>query len=160
MKKGWIATSLLLVMVLSGYWQGCGDKGGDGNSDCAEFNPPAKTKNYGQTCGSFTYGTCPTKFDDCAQGACTSTSNGSVCTKACNANADCPSGLPFCAANNSGTKVCTAGCTSHTYCDGTLCCSYYPDPSDPTQCKQGSCSAPQFDLFSGNATLLIQPNEK
>ncbi len=134
MKKVWIVMSLFALL----FFSGCPNSP-DENSDCAEFNPPAKTQYYGDSCGSFTYGTCPTVFDDCAQGACMSTSNGSVCTSTCNTNADCPGGLPYCAPNNSGTKVCTTGCTSHTYCDGTSCCSYYQDPNNPTQCIQGSC---------------------
>ena len=128
---------LLALALFSLSWQGCGESG---NSDCAEFRPPAKTGSYGQACGAFKYGTCPTVFDDCAQGACLGTSNGGYCTKTCTTNADCPGGIPYCVDNNSGTKVCTSSCVSHTYCDGTLCCSYGPDPANPTQCKQLSCS--------------------
>ncbi|MDA8101305.1 MAG: hypothetical protein M0042_16920 [Nitrospiraceae bacterium] len=129
--------SLFLVFCATSFLS-CGS-GSSGNSDCAEFKPPAKTGLYGESCATFYYGTCPTGFDDCSQGTCQGTANGSICTKTCSANADCSSGY-YCVANNSGTKVCTKGCASHTYCDGTTCCSYQQDPANPTTCKQTSCT--------------------
>jgi hypothetical protein len=125
-----VTTILFASLVLTN----CGSDSDSGNSDCAEFNPPAKTHLYGQSCGSYHYGTCPTTFDDCSEGSCQSTKNGSVCTKSCSVNADCPSRL-YCS-----SSVCTPAATCTTFCDGTLCCSYYQDPNDPTSCKQGSCN--------------------
>ncbi len=154
MRKMGMILGLLAAAFFSGYWQGCA--GDSANSDCEEFNPPAKTEYYGQSCGAFYYGTCPTRFDDCAQGTCEGTANGSVCTKTCSTNSDCPGGLSYCVANNSGAKVCTASCVSHTFCDGTLCCSYGPDPNNPTQCRQLSC-APALDSLFVNQPLLSEP---
>ncbi len=158
MRKVWIIVSLLALVFVSGSWIGCSPDSSE-NSDCQEFNPPAKTQYYGQDCGSFMYGTCPNVWDDCAQGAClsTSSSSGSVCTKTCSTNADCQSGIPNCVANYSGTKVCTPSCTSHTYCDGYMCCSYYPDPANPTVCKQGTCYAQPLGSIVGSVPLMSLP---
>lgn len=104
-------------------------------SDCDEFNPPAKTETYGSRCGVFSYGSCPKKFDDCKQGTCQASTSGFVCTASCTSDSQCPGSLPYCLSG-----VCTAACKSHTFCDGTTCCSYVPDPNNPTRCKQASCS--------------------
>jgi hypothetical protein len=116
----------------------CGDSG---KSDCEEANPPAKTKQLGESCLAFTYGTCPTVFDDCADGSCLETKNGKICTRTCATYADCPSGLLYCPINiPASARVCTPGATCETVCDGATCCSYSRDPNDPTSCLQGSCT--------------------
>ena len=127
-----LMTMLCSAVVLTS----CGEDDEE-NSDCAEFNPPAKTEQYGQSCSSLTYGTCPTVFDDCAEGECKSTKNGSICTKSCASTADCPSRL-YCSGS-----LCTKAASCSTFCDGTLCCNYSQDPNDPTECVMGTCYGSQ-----------------
>jgi len=57
-----IASFVLIGMTLlfsSLVLTNCGSDSDSGNADCAEFNPPQKRNYYGESCGSYHYGTCP-----------------------------------------------------------------------------------------------------
>jgi hypothetical protein len=136
MKRGRLVVLALSAPFLAFVLLTCSG-GSDSSNDCAEFNPPAKNKLIGQSCVTLTYGTCPTKFTDCAQGDCFSTKNGSICTQTCTRDADCPSSY-YCRPSGN-QSVCTKAATCTTFCDGTTCCTYTQCPNDPTSCCQVSC---------------------
>ncbi len=120
---------------------GCG--GSSGNSDCDEakriWGPGSNSgpAYLGQTCFSGSYGSCPQSFSNCVQGTCvySSSSSDDICSVTCTTTADC--GSLYCSGG-----FCQPACAAHTYCDGTLCCSYGPSSTDPTQCVQTGCSGP------------------
>ena len=130
-----VGSSVLLVSALLAL--SCGESG---KTDCEKANPPAKTKQFGESCTAFTHGTCPTVFDDCVDGFCQETKSGKICSRVCAVYADCPSGF-YCVLNpDSSAKVCTPGATCETACDGSTCCTSSRDPNDPTVCVQGACT--------------------
>jgi len=128
-----------LVMAAFLTLLGCGSSE---NPDCAEarqlYGPGGSrsgSPGYNQGCSVISgYGTCPLSFDDCTEGTCqfSAAANANVCVQSCTTTAQC--GSLYCKDN-----ICQPGCAAHTYCDGTTCCSYAPNPSDPTVCKQTSC---------------------
>ena len=138
MKNSLKSITFLSIVLFAAITLTSCPSGTDSDNGSNNCSGPAKTKSYGQSCTSSRYGTCPS-VDDCNQGSCQSTKNGSVCTKSCTANGDCPTGLYCVQATGSSAKVCTPAATCKTYCDGTLCCNYSQDPNDPTSCKQGRC---------------------
>ncbi len=128
-----------LALLIAGFAAaGCG--GAAANSDCVEaqriWGPEG---NLGpamlhESCASGSYGTCTTTYSNCVEGVCkySDSANDDICTLTCASTSDC--GGWYCK-----DGFCQPACTSHTYCDGTLCCSYTPDPADPTQCRQSGC---------------------
>ena len=108
-----------------------------GNEDCAiaEADWGKKTQHIGDECWAGSYGTCDRLYDDCLQGTCHVSGDGNRCSYTCSSNSTCPSSLPYCK-----NGFCTQGASCHTFCDEYWCCTYSPDPADPTTCKQGSCS--------------------
>ena len=121
-----ILSAVVLFVLIS-----CG--GGGGSSDCEEVNRPAKTKLYGQSCTGFYYGSCPDFINNCLEGSCSSTRNGTICSKSCTKTSDCPSGL-YCSGN-----TCMPPATCRPFYDGILTCDYSRDPNDPTSCVRGRC---------------------
>lgn len=130
------APYLVLLFALA---VACGSNEGDSDCDQARqiWGPggnlgPAQLR---ESCASGSYGSCNQSFSNCIEGVCTfsNSANDDVCTLTCTGTEQC--GDWYC---KSG--FCQPACTAHTYCDGTLCCYYAPDPADPTECKQMSCS--------------------
>ncbi len=112
------------------------------DSDCDGVDAPAKTKRLGQSCTSFGYGNCPTKFHDCAEGTCEYATGGSICTTGsldCSKDSDCPSGY-FCPRSGTSQGRCSPPKQCSTFCDNGVCCNYSRDPMDPTRCIQGACT--------------------
>lgn len=111
---------------------------GDGDSDCATaqeiWGQPEVS--LGGECYSGSYGACPEDYDNCIEGDCiySDSANTDICTRTCTSNSDCSDLGYYCS-----DGICQPGATCQTYCDGTMCCNYYRDPNDPTQCIQGSC---------------------
>jgi hypothetical protein len=114
----------------------CGSTGGGGDSPCdqAARDYANKTAHLGQSCDAGSVTGCDKTYDNCIEGSChwSDSADDMVCAQTCSGDYDCCA--QYCV-----DGVCQGACQSHTYCDGVLCCFYYPDPSNPTQCKQGSC---------------------
>jgi len=129
--------SLVLMALVALVGCGSGE-----NPDCVAarklYGPGGSlsgSPGYNQSCSVVSgYGSCPLSFDDCTVGTCqySPAANDNVCVQACQTTADCAN--LYCKDN-----FCQPGCSAHTYCDGTLCCSYVPDPNDPTVCTQTTC---------------------
>ena len=133
---------LRAALVAGLFLAGCGaPQDGAGGGDCAEakkvWGPSdANGRAYlGDACSAGSYGACDRTYSNCVEGLCQylDSADGSVCTLSCSSSSQC--GSWYC--NSSG--YCAPACQSHTYCDGYLCCTYAPSPSDPTVCYQVSC---------------------
>jgi hypothetical protein len=131
---GWVAV-LYAVTALALAAFGCDDSSGEGgeSEDCriAREDWGVKTQKLGEKCCAGSYGSCENTYDDCIQGYCPYC--GAVCTESCARDSDC--GGRYCRQG-----ICKPAATCKTFCDEYCCCNYFQDPSDPTRCKQGSCS--------------------
>ena len=128
----------IALVALSALACSSGDDDDDDDDTGCDIIPPTRTQQYGQQCQSVTAEGCITTFDDCVEGTCLETSNGTICSNDCTYDPQCPGDL-YCAPNGDATMACTLPAQCGVVCDGQACCTYEPIPGDPTSCALKSC---------------------
>lgn len=127
MKRSLWVLGALLVM---------GSACGGESDDCVEGRTLLQQDAHlGESCAVINYGTCM-NISSCLEGDCVSNPSDfkNFCRAVCESTAGCDQG-EACVDGH-----CQPPATCKTFCDGTTCCTYAPDPDDPQQCKQTGCT--------------------
>jgi len=128
-----------ICLMVASFGIAC--NGGDGDEtseDCAQAESiwGQPEVELGGRCYEGGYGACPESYDNCIEGDCiySDSANTRICTMTCTGDSDCTDLGYYCKEG-----VCQPAADCNTYCDEAMCCEYYNDPDDPTECLQGDC---------------------